>query len=93
MSGYAGAMRWYRRAAEQGDAAAQTLLGIYCFSGQGVPQNYVLGHIWLNLASANGLDQARETRDILEEQMTRDQIVDAQARAQDSISSEYQDCD
>ena len=35
------AMRWYRLAAEQGDAEAQRKLGNCYFAGRGVPRDYV----------------------------------------------------
>ena len=34
-------MRWYRKAAEQGDAGAQNNLGVMYFEGWGVPQDNV----------------------------------------------------
>ena len=40
----------YRRAAEQGVAEAQYNLGHMYRMGFGVPQDYVLAHMWYNLA-------------------------------------------
>ena len=37
---YAEAVKWYRLAADQGDARAQFNLGFMYGTGQGVPQNY-----------------------------------------------------
>ena len=37
---YAEAVKWYRRAAEQGDAYAQNNLGLMYANGKGVPQDY-----------------------------------------------------
>ncbi len=45
------AAKWYRRAAEQGNALAQSNLGATYHNGEGVPQDYVLAHMWLNLAA------------------------------------------
>jgi TPR repeat protein len=47
---YAEAARWYRKAAEQGNAIAQTNLGTMYFQGQGVPQDYAEAVRWCNLA-------------------------------------------
>jgi TPR repeat protein len=47
---YAEALKWFRKAANQGNAAAQFNLGLMYRMGQGVPQNYVLAHMWFNLA-------------------------------------------
>jgi len=38
---YAEAVKWYRIAAEQGDAEAQAMLGIMYLNGEGVPQDNV----------------------------------------------------
>jgi TPR repeat protein len=47
---YAEAVKWYRKGADQGNAHAQTFLGIMYRDGQGVPQDYVEAHKWFNLA-------------------------------------------
>jgi hypothetical protein len=48
---------------------------------ESVRTNYVLAHMWSNIASANGEPDARETLEILEERMTKQQIAEAQQRA------------
>ena len=90
---YAEAEYWSRLAAEQGHAQAQLNLGVMYDFGQGVPQDYVSAHMWYNIASANGEEIAAERRNSLAEQMTPDQIADAQARARACMASGYQDCD
>ena len=45
-----------------------------------VPQDYVLAHMWLNLAAANGLDDACKERDRIAANMSREQIAEAQMR-------------
>ena len=59
---YGEAVRWYRRAAEQGNARAQNNLGTMYQNGRGVAQNYVQAHKWFNLAAAQGVEPARLTR-------------------------------
>jgi len=49
---YAEAAKWYRLAAEQGHAIAQSHLGDMYFGGRGVPQDNVQAHMWMNLAAA-----------------------------------------
>ena len=49
---YAEAVTWYRKAANQGHAAAQNNLGLLYEDGRGVPQDYVQAHMWFNLAAA-----------------------------------------
>jgi hypothetical protein len=43
---YAEAARWYRKAAEQGDTAAQRYLAGVYRRGEGVPQDYVESYRW-----------------------------------------------
>ncbi len=47
-------MRWYRLAAEQGDAGGQGALGNMHRYGQGVPQDYVEAVRWYRLAAEQG---------------------------------------
>ncbi|MEE8435016.1 MAG: tetratricopeptide repeat protein [bacterium] len=62
-------MKWFRRAAEHGDAAAQSNLGGMYGEGQGVPQDDVLAHMWFSLAAAQGNEEAVKNRDIVEKEM------------------------
>ena len=48
-------MRWYRLAAEQGLAEAQTHLGVMYADGRGVPQDYAEAVRWYRLAAEQGL--------------------------------------
>jgi TPR repeat protein len=45
---------WYRKAADQGDAGAQSYLGWLYASGQGVPQDYAQSTIWFRKAADQG---------------------------------------
>ena len=54
------AVRWYRLAADQGFAGAQSLLGSMYALGWGVRRDLGLAYMWLNIASANGEEAARE---------------------------------
>ena len=60
------AARWYRLAAEQGQAGAHYDLGVMYANGEGVLKDSVLAHMWLNIAGANGNKDARRRRDKLE---------------------------
>ena len=84
--------KWYRRASEQGSGEAQYMLGLYYVDGVGVPQDFVLGHMWLNISGANGSAPGINDRDWLAEDMTLEQIAEAQAPARRCMSSNYQDC-
>jgi TPR repeat protein len=51
---YAGAMSWYRKAADQGDAAAQTSVGSMHAMGHGVTTDYVEAIKWYRMAALQG---------------------------------------
>ena len=81
------AVRWYRLAADQGWAEAQHYLGVMYAAGLGVPQDYVAAHMWLNLAatqaSAADSDAVIEGREVVEAEMTAEQIAEAQRLARE----------
>ena len=52
-------------------------------NGQGVPQDYVLAHMWFNLAAAQGNEDGKKNRDIVAKRMTSEQIAEAQKLARD----------
>jgi hypothetical protein len=76
-----------RRAAEQGDAAAQGRLGHLHFLGRGVLQDYVEAYKWLNIAAArlegDDRNQWVELRDKVAALMTPVERAEAQRRAVD----------
>ena len=41
------AVKWYRKAADQGHAQAQYNLGVMYYNGDGVPENHVRAYVWL----------------------------------------------
>ena len=51
---YAEALRWYRKAADQGNAAAACNLGSMYYSGQGVRQSYGEAYRWYRVAADLG---------------------------------------
>jgi TPR repeat protein len=51
---YAEALRWYRKAADQGDAGAQSNLGVMYAKGQGVPQDSAEAARWYRKAADQG---------------------------------------
>ena len=75
---YVEAVRLYRLAADQGNALAQSNLGLMYAQGFGVPEDIVLAYMWFNIAAAQGNEGARNNKDFAEQQMTREQITEAQ---------------
>ena len=94
---YEKAVSWYRKASEQGDPQGQANLGIMYMAGFGVPQDYQLAHMWLNLA-ASGLSDPRDSsaaannRDIVQANMTPAQIAEGQALARKCQASNFKRC-
>lgn len=88
---YGKAARWFRLAAEQGMPDAQIELGQLYEQGLGVPQDFVMAHMWFNVAASllgniyvhgDRLD-AVSLRDTVAARMTREQVAEAQSLARD----------
>ena len=81
------AAKWYRKAAEYGKVVGQYALGVMYANGEGIPQDYIQAHKWLNLAAskaeAKDAEEYRSARDRLAEKMARSQIAEAQRLARD----------
>ena len=73
------AVHWTTQAAEQGNALAQLALGLLYYAVEGVPKNVVKAYAWWNIAAAQGQEGAADVRGIIEREMTREQIEQAQA--------------
>ena len=75
---YKEAVRLYRLSAEQGLALGQYNLGAMYSEGKGVPQDYILAYMWYILSASSGWEVAVNYRNILEKQMSPQQIEKAQ---------------
>jgi TPR repeat protein len=82
---YREAVKWYKKAAQQGNASAPYYLGFRYYKGEGVVQDYREAHKWWNIAAAQGDEDARKARDALAQKMSTDQIASAQR-----LASEWQ---
>jgi S1-C subfamily serine protease len=85
------AIKWYRKAADAGDASAMYDLGLIFEKGDGVPQNYTHAYAWYCLCAAKGWASAATARDLLANLMTPSQIADSQREA--SAYAERKDTD
>ena len=74
---YKEAVKWYTKAAEQGDVDAQYNLGLMYYNGEGVPKDLVQAYAWYDVAKANGQEKAKEWRDKIE--LTPLQFAEAQS--------------
>ena len=77
------AAQWYRKAAQQGEAAALTNFGVMYHYGLGVPRDYVRAHMWFNLAASQGHKDGTKNRGIVAKRMTPAQIAEAQKLARE----------
>ncbi|MDB4127545.1 sel1 repeat family protein, partial [bacterium] len=75
---YTEAVKWSRKAAEQGNAMAQYNLGLMYAKGDGVLKDYATAYMWVNLAAATGSEKSAKGRDLLAERMTKEQIAEGQ---------------
>ena len=71
----------FKAAATAGHGPAMHNLGLLYFEGRGVPQDYVLGRMWLTLAARSGQQDAARLIETLGAKMTPEQVNEAQARA------------
>ena len=85
-------MKWYLRAAKQGQNNGKTGIGLLYEFGDGVLQDSVRAYMWYNIASANGDKPAAEWRDKIAAKMTTADISKVQPMARECISSNYKNC-
>ena len=86
------ALREFKPLAEEGRPDAQLYLGTMYNSGYGVIQDHVYAHMWFNIASANGLEKARENRDLVAKKLTPNQMAVAQKLARECVKKDYKNC-
>ena len=86
------AMEQAKLLAPLGNADAQFYLGKMYAEGKGTLQRNTYAHMWFNLASANGHNEAAEERDILAKKMTAAAVEEAQELAENCMDSRYKNC-
>jgi TPR repeat protein len=84
---YKKAFEWYSKAAEQGYDWGQYAVGWAYYDGTGVPQDYVMAHMFCNLAAASGSGMGAgvgaRCRGVVAKKMTPSQIQEAQRLARE----------
>ena len=75
------ALSLWQAAADSGDTRSMMALARLYATGLGAPQNYILAHMWFNLAASRGELEALSERDTLAAKMSPDQVATAQERA------------
>jgi TPR repeat protein len=90
---YVPAIRLFRPLAEQGNAKAQSALGVMYRRGEGVARSSVRAFIWLSRAAARGDARAKvELRDV-SQTMTPEELSQAREMAQACEASNYRNCE
>jgi TPR repeat protein len=90
---YVPALRLFRPLAEQGNAKAQTVLGVMFRKGEGVPKNPSRAYMWFSLARKHGEVGAKAGARELSKSMTREEVTQAQAMAKACEASNYRQCE
>jgi len=90
---YATALEKFLSAAEQGNAAAQSNLGVLYLEGQGVARDYTRAHMWFHIAAVSGHKPSERGRDLAASKMTAQQIEQAQRMARECRRSNFTKCE
>jgi TPR repeat protein len=87
---YGEAYRLFKTLADQGIPEAQYNLALMYYKGQGVPQDFMLAHMWFNLAASRfpasenkKRNDAVKYRDVVASMMTPAQFAEAQQLARE----------
>ena len=71
---------------------AQFNVGVTYRNGWGVLADYVIAHMWYNIAAANGNEKGAENREKLTKLMTPEDLSKAEAMARACYNSNYEKC-
>ncbi|MEO0372446.1 MAG: hypothetical protein AAF231_13395, partial [Pseudomonadota bacterium] len=86
-SDWIAAYQAFEKGAERGHGPSMANLSLMYFKGQGAPQDYVLGHMWMLMAKRAGAPTP--TLDALfSKTATSDQVLAAQSRAADMLEDQ-----
>ncbi len=90
---YAPAIRLFRPLAEQGNAKAQSVLGVMYRRGQGVARSSVRAFLWFSRAAARGDARAKVELREVSQTMTAEELSQAREMAQACEASNYRSCE
>jgi len=89
---YKKAVKWIRRAAEQGDEEAQIELGELYEKGQGVQQDNIIAFMWFDIAARKGDFDAIKGCSRLKKILTPSQLAQAQKMSKKCVKNNYKGC-
>ncbi len=88
------ARKWSRLAAKQGHTDAQVLLGSLYYTKEGNESPDVIkAYMWYEVAAAQGNPEAKKEVATITKELSPQQLAEAQAKAQQCKSSNYEKCD
>jgi TPR repeat protein len=90
---YLPAIQVFRAMAEQGNAKAQSVLGVMYRRGQRVARNSVRAFVWFSRAAAGGDTKAKTELRAVSQSMTPEQLSQAREMAQACEASNYRNCE
>ena len=62
------------------------------YSGQGIKIDKVYAHMWANIASSQGFENAKGLLEALDKEMTPSQIEEAEKLARECVKKNYKGC-
>ena len=86
------AVKWFRKAAEQGNVDAYISLGAMYYDGEGVIRDNVFAYFWYDIAASRGNTDAQESRNVIANQMTPEDISIAQELAHECLKKNLKGC-
>jgi len=90
---YVPAIRVFRALAEQGNAKAQSALGVMYRRGKGVSRSSVRAFVWFSRAAARGDARAKAELREVSQTMTPEEISQAREMEQTCEASNYRSCE
>jgi TPR repeat protein len=90
---YVPAIQVFRAMARQGNAEAQSLLGVMYRRGQGVKRNSARAFVWFTRAAARGNAKARTELREVSQAMTPEELAQAREMAEACEASDYRSCE
>jgi TPR repeat protein len=90
---YVPAIRLFRPLAEQGNAKAQSVIGIMYRKGEGVAKSSARAFMWFSLAAKRGDPRAKAELRQLSEAMTAAELSQARDMMQACEASNYRSCE
>jgi hypothetical protein len=90
---YVPAVKVFRAMAEQGNAKAQSVLGVMYRRGQGVARSPVRAFLWFSRAAKGGDAKAKAELHEVTQAMTPEELSQAREMAQACEASDYRSCE